>query len=272
MRAIPIALITFTLAGCASEAPPPAPPPAPAWQGHHGHGQGWQGGEGNPQGAGYAPRPHLFISPMGEPFRATESREVLIARWFDGANTSHDGRLTLAQFQADAARFFAVLDSNHDGVIDADEIRYYENEMVPEVHMSQQGGGYGGGGYGGGHGGGHHGGMGGGGRHGGGGGGGDMGGTSGDSEPSSTQPSHDIGSYDQGRQGAGRFSLLNIPEPVAAADADMNRTITPEEWRAAATRRFHLLDTDNNGVIERSELPQPAARGPAHGDSQPVPR
>jgi hypothetical protein len=76
---------------------------------------------------------HLFISPMGEPFRGDAGRPTLIATWFNGADTDHDGKLSLAEFRADADRFFNTLDTNHDGEIDPDELDRYENKIAPEI-------------------------------------------------------------------------------------------------------------------------------------------
>jgi hypothetical protein len=76
---------------------------------------------------------HLFISPMGEPFRGDAGRAALIATWFNGADTNHDGKLSLAEFRADADRFFTTLDTNHDGEIDPDELDRYENKIAPEI-------------------------------------------------------------------------------------------------------------------------------------------
>ena len=55
-------------------------------------------------------------------------------------------------------------------------------------------------------------------------------------------------------QGAARYSLINIPEPVAAADANFDRAISREEFRAAAAARFALLDQRKSGGILLSEL------------------
>jgi hypothetical protein len=76
---------------------------------------------------------HVFISPMGEPFRGDAGRAALIAAWFNGADTNHDGKLSLAEFRADADRFFTTLDSNHDDEIDPDELDRYENKIAPEI-------------------------------------------------------------------------------------------------------------------------------------------
>jgi hypothetical protein len=50
--------------------------------------------------------------------------------------------------------------------------------------------------------------------------------------------------------------LLNVPEPVKAADVDVNQRITPEEWSRAGDRWFDLLDTDRDGVLTLAELPR----------------
>src|SRR4029453_358957 len=63
-----------------------------------------------------------FISPMGEPFRPPTTGEPPIARWSAQADRNRDGVLTADEMQADADRFFARLDSNHDGQIDPQEI------------------------------------------------------------------------------------------------------------------------------------------------------
>ena len=60
---------------------------------------------------------------------------------------------------------------------------------------------------------------------------------------------------DDGLQGAGRFSWINIPEPVAAADADLNRGVSPDEFARAAAERFQKLDADADGSLTRAELP-----------------
>lgn len=168
----------------------------------------------------------LFISPMGEPFRPSGRDDDTLADWFRQADRNHDGQLTLEEMQADADRFFALLDVNHDGEIDPDEITRYENVVAPEIasghfdmaaygssdaQESQTGG----------HGGGHH-------R----GGGGFFRG----------------GDTDQ-HQGAGRYGLLDLPEPVVSADSDFNRGVSATEFRTAAGQRFLALDVDHKGYL-----------------------
>ena len=55
-------------------------------------------------------------------------------------------------------------------------------------------------------------------------------------------------------QGAARYGLLNIPEPVAAADADFNRGVSLSEFREAARARFQLLDTAHRGGLTLAQL------------------
>jgi hypothetical protein len=68
-------------------------------------------------------------------------------------------------------------------------------------------------------------------------------------------------------QGAARYSLLNMPEPVAAADSDFNRGVTREEFKQAAAARFQLLDKTREGKLTLSgleamlpKLPMPGSR------------
>ena len=172
----------------------------------------------------------LFISPMGEPFRPNGHGDDTLADWFRQADRNHDGRLTLEEMQQDADRFFAILDTNHDGEIDPDEITHYEEVVAPEVRTGehfdrdllesgdQQGGGER-------HKGGGH-------RRGGSGGGGFF---------------RSIDS-DQ-HQGAGKYGLLDLPEPVVSADADFNRGVSLNEFRLAAQQRFLALDVDRKGYL-----------------------
>ncbi|MGN6820171.1 MAG: EF-hand domain-containing protein [Sphingomonas sp.] len=196
------------------------------------------------------PRGPLFISPMGEPFRGPDA----IDQWFNGADTNHDGVLTLAEFTADADRFFLKLDRGHDGEIDPDDIDYYETVLAPEIRTGGEGGtmrtraGGGGGRRGGG------GRPGGGGRGGYGGGGGRMGGggdASGGGSGDTTQPR-----YADVKRGAARFSFFDYPEPVTVADTNFNRGVDPKEFRDAAADRFAMLDTNHDGKITRGELPR----------------
>ena len=167
---------------------------------------------------------------MGEPFRPNGREDDGLADWFRQADANHDGQLTLQEMQADADRFFALLDVNHDGEIDPDEITRYETEIAPEISSRSQfdlasygdGDAPEGGGGRGGHGGHHR-------------GGGDEG-----RRFLHTQDQH---------QGAGRYGLLDLPEPVVSADTDFNRGVSRAEFEAAAAQRFLALDVDHKGYL-----------------------
>jgi hypothetical protein len=69
---------------------------------------------------------------------------------------------------------------------------------------------------------------------------------------------------DTRRQGAAAYSLINEPHPVRGADADFSMTVSTREWRAAADRRFAILDPDGDGVVLALDLrPTPAQAAPA---------
>jgi len=182
----------------------------------------------NVTGHAWAP----FISPMGEPFRAKTVTDDTLADWFYQADRNRDGVLTLDEMQVDAERFFAILDSNHDGEIDPDEIAYYEWEIAPDIQVMSRT------------------------RR-----------APGEVAAKPQKPEHEHGPG-RGRsaeddaqlglpgslQGAARYGLLNIPEPVAAADTDFDRGITLAEFRAAAADRFELLDSARAGRISLAQL------------------
>ncbi len=221
MAILPLLILAASSTAQAPPAEAPSAPPAPVFAGRRGGG-----------------RP--FISPMGEPFRPANRDESGLADWFNQADRNHDGKLTLDEMQADADRFFALLDVNHDGEIDPDEIDRYETVIAPEIssaphfEMAAESGGQegeGGGRWGGhGGGGGHH--------HGGGGGARSV------YRPNDSDP----------HQGAARFGLLDLPEPVTAADADFNRGVSRDEFRQAAGQRFLALDLDHHGYLTLAEL------------------
>jgi Ca2+-binding EF-hand superfamily protein len=213
---------------------------------------------------------------MGEPFRGDRGGTDPQDLWFDQADLNHDGALSRAEFEKDAGRWFAVLDREHDGEIDPDDIDYYETVLAPEIRVGGAGGGGMGArsGRGGGGGGGHRGG--GGGRGGGGMGGGGMGGgghrggggRGGQSDDQSDSPSSGATRVTEGKQGAARYGYFDYPEPITVADTNFNRGVDPMEFRKAADDRFDMLDTNHDGLIQRKELPRLSLtpiRGPGHG-------
>jgi Ca2+-binding EF-hand superfamily protein len=198
------------------------------------------------QGRQRGPRlPNIFISPAGKPYRARPGDPYPVAVWFAEADTNHDGKLTVEEMRADAAAFFRQLDANHDGVIDGAEVQAYEQEVAPEIlpkidrlHEGEginqnldiddtnnterpgrngQGGG----------------------RRGGGG-----------------QSRRAPAPKGEGVQGAAVYSLINQPEPVAAADMAFDGRITLAEFLAAADRHFEILDEKQQGYLALRDLPK----------------
>jgi Ca2+-binding EF-hand superfamily protein len=135
----------------------------------------------------------LFMSPMGEPFFERGQGQDGLTIWFSQADSNHDGVLTADELAQDAQRFFLTLDTNHDGEIDPDEITHYETVVAPSGLAGNE-------------------------------------------------------------AAAGRFGLLQIPEPVASADTNFNRGVSAGEFRAASASRFQLLDAGHTGRLTLPEL------------------
>lgn len=91
------------------------------------------------------PRAQLFISPSGEPFRASAGQVYPSAQWFLIADADKDGRLTRAEFLADAERWFRSLDTDENGEVSMPEVTRWEEDLVPEVTRPTFAGGAGGG-------------------------------------------------------------------------------------------------------------------------------
>ena len=177
-----------------------------------------------------------FISPMGEPFRGRTRTDDTLALWFARADRDGDGALTSNEMQADAERFFVTLDANSDGEIDPEELVNYEWEVAPDVQLSAR------------------------------------------TRPAPGDPPQtreqrccdaDLAALDDeddrsrrrskrakpgNLEGAARYGLLNLPEPVAAADADFNRGVSLQEFKLAAVERFQLLDATRQGRLTLNEL------------------
>ena len=173
-----------------------------------------------------------FLSPMGEPFRARTATDDTLARWFNQADRNHDGQITPGEMKADADRFFATLDSDGDGQIGPEELIHYEWELAPDVQLSSR-----------------------------------LKRQPGEARsikrPDFAEDSPQARRYRRGEgepdtliglQGGARYGLLNMPEPVAAADADFNRAISRSEFEQAALERFALLDTNRSGALTLGTL------------------
>ena len=181
-------------------------------------------------------RLQLFISPMGEPFRAEFGQAYPIATWFSNADQGRKGYLTLDDFKADAERFFKTVDENGDGVIDGFEVGDYETKIAPEIlpqvenrlaaqdvmtdkELAKSGAG-----------------------------------------KRKVDEGGDVrkergGKLTDAMTGAAQYGLLAEPEPVRGSDANLDFKITKDEWMSAARRRFDELDKKHDGKITLDELP-----------------
>jgi hypothetical protein len=207
------ALIALAATMQAADQAPPPPPEAPPIV------------VNGPQECG-PPFAKVYIAPMGQPFR-TDGFTDPAAKWFAQADADHDGKLTFAEFAADADRYFTVLDRNHDGEIDPQEMAIYENQDAPEIKLYQPG------------------------QY---------------RRPRNSQEKKEAKAAGRQRAdyqapyGAGLWASLNIPEPVVSADLDLNRGVSRAELAQVASSRFQALDSGGQGVLSLATLPRSPAQ------------
>ena len=158
---------------------------------------------------------------MGEPFHGEAGQPYPSATWFAGADKNHDGFLTRDEMVADALRFFDTLDTNKDGKLTPDEVGRYESVVAPEtsIYAARP-----------------------------------------DDFFDRSRREQDVGAMADSRDyggpmGAGRYAWLNVPEPVVAADLDVDRVVTRDEFATAAASIFERLDILNRDKLQLIGLP-----------------
>ena len=170
---------------------------------------------------------NTFFSPSGQPFRAAAGQPYPVTAWFAHVDTDKDGKISHDEFMADATAFFNTLDTNHDGYIGSSENSAYENKVAPEIQNM---------------------------------------------DPRIKQPknyvaqSDDSGSdptagrYQKQIVGASQYSLIDEPQPVRAADSNLDFRVKIDEWQTASNQRFTILDRNGDGFITMDELPKTPAQ------------
>lgn len=173
----------------------------------------------------------VYLSLMGEPYWTNSAGEHPFDQWIKMADQDGDGAISSVEFRADAEAFFTSLDLDGDKIIDGDEMAKYE-QLAPGRTRAAGGGAV---------------------------------------MPSSARPkpqasssagpgqvgivaSGDAPSATRIHPGGGRINFAEVPQPVAMADANLDRRVTIAEFRKTADRRFGNYDVDKDGRLTRKEL------------------
>ncbi len=188
---------------------------------------------------GVARQPSLFVSPMGEPFRANASGARGVDLWFTETDTNYDTRISHDEFIANADAFFPQVDANQDGALTSVEDTAYWQRTAPEVVSDGAGGE-------------------------------PIGNTMEPPAPhhrgdggvnTITSSDVNIQGPHRGRPaerplGAQAYGLLGDAEPIMSCDSNFDRRITHAEFDACAERRFALLDLNHDGFVTPDEINQ----------------
>jgi Ca2+-binding EF-hand superfamily protein len=173
----------------------------------------------------------VYMSLMGEPFWAGESRGDPFDQWFKLADLDSDGFISRLEFRQDAEAFFTSLDTTGDKVIDADEMAQYEQLAPGKTRAS---------------------------------GGGAAQASSSRPTPKSSAPveqgqvaivTSNAPSATRVHPGQGpMLDFTSVPQPVAMADLNIDRRVTFDEFTKTASKRFANYDVDQDGKLARKEL------------------
>jgi len=172
---------------------------------------------------------NTFFSPSGQPFRAAAGQPYPVVKWFEQADTDKDGKISREEFISDAIAFFNTLDQNHDGYINSPENSRYENDIAPEIQRT---------------------------------------------DPRIRQPKNYVaqsddsgadadptaGRYQKQIVGASQYGLIDEPQPIRAADANLDFRVKADEWINASNQRFTILDRNEDDFLTLDELPKTPAQ------------
>lgn len=173
----------------------------------------------------------VYMSLMGEPYWTNSAGEHPFDQWVKMADQDADGAISAMEFRKDADAFFESLDLNGDTIIDGDEMTKYE-QLAPGRTRAAGGGAV----------------------------------LPSSKRPkataSSAAPQGQVGIVSGGdapsatriHPGGGRINFAEVPQPVAMADANLDRRVTIAEFRKTADRRFGNYDVDKDGRLTRKEL------------------
>ncbi len=184
--------------------------------------------------------PNTFISPSGKPFRAPSGTPYPVATWFKSTDKNGDGRVDRDEFVAEADAFFTLLDFKKREVLGPLEIAFYEQRIAPEILgaglplslaapisgrwiLAQF------------------------------------------DKPAPIDPNGGDGlqpniprpkDFDESNQGASPYSLFQEPEPIMAADLDLNGFIRRANFLKLADMHFTNLDANGDGYLTLAKLPK----------------
>lgn len=152
--------------------------------------------------------------PLGPPTRDADQYRATMRDWFASADTDHDGKLSLAEFIAEADRVFPLYDLNHDGFVTSYELTTYRVGLPSHTLPADSGRRLRPGRI--------------------------------DMTPDEAATAH--------TDGRGRPDYRMGIDPVMSADSNADFRVTTEELRVEAARRHTIMDKNGDGSVSVSEF------------------